>query len=224
MKATELSFIDFSNSDLRKNHKEWILHDRIYVFIKDPLPECIDIEHVIQEIEKNIPSSLTQEIDDIFIGHFQEFYDRDINAFYENGAIYITNDQTDEKDLIEDIVHEIAHSVEELHNFIIYDDEQLEKEFLAKRQRLADILNNSGNAAFYNPDYNKRFDMYLYKDLGYEKLSTLIPGLFMSPYSVTSLREYFANGFENYFLKKNGHNLRKICPVLFNKLEDICDG
>ncbi len=37
---------------------------------------------------------------------------RSFNSVYEDGAIYITNDQDDELDMVDDIVHEAAHAIE----------------------------------------------------------------------------------------------------------------
>jgi Mlc titration factor MtfA (ptsG expression regulator) len=48
----------------------------------------------------------------------------------------------------------------------------------------------------------------------------LIGGLFPSPYAATSLREYFAIGFEYYYLKDRSQ-LKKECPFLYNKLAEI---
>ena len=45
-------------------------------------------------------------------------------------------------------------------------------------------------------------------------------GLFVSPYGATSIHEYFANGFENYFLE-NPDTVRDISPVLYKKIEEI---
>jgi Mlc titration factor MtfA (ptsG expression regulator) len=46
----------------------------------------------------------------------------------------------------------------------------------------------------------------------------MINGLFMNPYAVTSLEEYFTSGMEDYFLGKS-LLLKSISPALFNKLE-----
>jgi Mlc titration factor MtfA (ptsG expression regulator) len=45
-------------------------------------------------------------------------------------------------------------------------------------------------------------------------------GLFPSPYAATSLREYFAIGFEHYYLKDR-KVLKRDCPVLYNKLAEL---
>ena len=49
----------------------------------------------------------------IIVGWFEEFEERNINAFYDSGAVYISNLQDDQEDMFDDIVHEIAHSVED---------------------------------------------------------------------------------------------------------------
>ena len=57
-------------------------------------------------------------------------------------------------------------------------------------------------------DFTNEIDDYLYDELGYGLVSSLSNGLFVSPYSITSMREYFATGFEEYFSgnKKNLKN------------------
>ena len=85
------------------------------VFIKDQLPEHIDVSFVFEYIGSRIPFYFMEGIDIIYIGLFPDMVKRDINAYYEDGAIYVTNDQEDEMDMIEDIIHEIAHAVENNH-------------------------------------------------------------------------------------------------------------
>ena len=45
-------------------------------------------------------------------------------------------------------------------------------------------------------------------------------GLFTSAYSATALREYFANGFEYFFLDDRSY-LAEICPTLYNKIKEL---
>jgi len=47
-------------------------------------------------------------------------------------------------------------------------------------------------------------------------------GLFVSPYAATSLREYFAIGFEEYHLKDRVY-LKKISPKLYFKIEELLE-
>ena len=73
-----------------------------------------------------------------------------------------------------------------------------------------------------NPEYDFDFDQFLLKDVGYEKLSKIVSGIFISPYAPTSLREYFATAFTEFYLNPNEHGfLKKIAPALYNKLEKI---
>ena len=160
----------------------------------------------------------------IYIGQFKQLIDRDINAMFEDGAIYLTNDQTNDKDMIDDIIHELSHANEETYAALIYADGKIENEFLGKRKKLLDILKSEGyNVSidtFMNAEYSRDFDMFLYKEVGYEKLTMFTMGLFVSPYGTTSLREYFANGFEHYFL----HDLKYvklISPAIYEKVDGI---
>ena len=45
-------------------------------------------------------------------------------------------------------------------------------------------------------------------------------GLFVSPYAATSIQEYFANGFEKYFLDET-RTVKNVSPVLYRKIEEI---
>lgn len=194
------------------------------VFIKDKLPEHIDPEFVFKYISSLLPPHVIDGVDIIYIGEFPRFKKDGINAYFEDGAIYVSNYQDDDRDMIDDIIHEIAHSVEEEKIEYIYSDNTLKREFLGKRQRLYHRLKEYDYkppiSLSRNPYYTKEIDMYLYKDVGYEALWNLVVDLFPSPYSVTSLREYFAIGFEYYFMK-NKLELKKTCPVLYSKLESI---
>jgi hypothetical protein len=207
---------------------EYFLHRRILVFVKDRLPDDISIEACLRKIEKKIPEHLLHELDSIYIGQFKEFAERDINAFYRDGAIFVTNDQSDDSDLIDDIVHEIAHSVEEYHTSKIYGDALLEGEFLGKRQRLYDIMRQHEldvditrvQKLFFNLKYSLKFDNLLYKQVGYPLLASISVGLFCNPYAITSLREYFASGFEEYYIGDRMH-LKRTCPRLYNKINEL---
>ena len=193
----------------------------INVFVKDPLPEDISLRIVLRRIESLLPNYLINNIDAVYVGQFDEFVEMETNAAYKDGALYITNDQHDEDDMIDDIVHEIAHAVEELAYEEIYADDKVEIEFLGKRKRLQSILRsenfNVQRYDFLNPQYSKEFDIFLYREVGYPLLTTLTMGLFPSPYAATSLREYFARGFEEYYLKDRNY-LTKISPMLYNKV------
>lgn len=79
-----------------------------------------------------------------------------------------------------------------------------------------------------NPIYNLEFDDLMYKEVGYSLLYNSYRDIFPSPYGVTSLREYFATGFEDFFnntpeynISMPTHHLRIYCPELFNLLKEL---
>ena len=76
---------------------------------------------------------------------------------------------------------------------------------------------------FMDVEYSKKFDEFLYKNVGYDKLIHLLVGIFTTPYAATSLREYFATGLEDYFINDRMH-LKKVCPQLFTKLNKLIKG
>tara|TARA_R110002110_G_scaffold22754_8_gene87822 strand:+ start:523 stop:1224 length:702 start_codon:yes stop_codon:yes gene_type:complete len=198
----------------------------LHVYFKDPvLNDDIDVERVINKVEDTVPGHLLNEIEMIVIGQFEEFQERSINAFYDGAAIYISNMQDDESDLYDDIVHEISHSIEEPYGYEIYGDEKIKNEFLQKRKRMHDILWARGFKApmsfFSDTEYNEEFDEFLHKKIGYDKLANLIRGLFISPYAATSLREYFATGFTDFYVFSDHGPLRIIVPELYKKISAI---
>lgn len=215
---------------LKKNQNkpkiENYIYNRIVVFEKNKLPDHISISKIINFLEQKIPKHLFQNIDYVFIGEDPEFEKRKINAFYRDSAIYTTHLQDNEEDLIDDIVHELAHSIEEMYGSEIYSDSKLENEFLRKRMRLYNNLLYDGEKVkqkdFINPEYSWEFDKFLMNEIGYDKLEINCQDLFTSPYSVTSLREYYAVGFEEFFLGDREH-LSKLCPILFSKIKMLGD-
>jgi hypothetical protein len=195
----------------------------LHVYFKEPIiNEEIDVERVIAKVESAIPQHLRTEVEMIIFGHFEEFDERDINAFYDGGTLYISNIQDDEADLYDDIIHEISHSIESAHGYEIYGDRKIKDEFLRKRRHMHDILWKSGFKAplvsYMNTELDHEFDKFLYQKIGYDKLSSLLMGLFISPYAATSLREYFATGFTDFYLYSDHDVLSKVSPELYKKL------
>ena len=129
-------YIKESSEKTQKGQKELTVFGDVNVFIKDPLPEDIDVRNVLTKLETLIPKYFASGLDLIIIGQNGEFEERDINAMYQDGAIYVTNLQMTEEDLLDDIVHELAHAVEENNGEFLYSDELIFKEFMGKRKRL----------------------------------------------------------------------------------------
>jgi hypothetical protein len=99
----------------------------------------------------------------------------------------------------------------------------MHSEFAGKRKRLKHILEADGwdiEQDFSETEYNEELDLFLYQNIGYMNLGAYTSGLFVSPYAVTSLQEYWAVGFEDYFIGDREY-VRKISPQLFSKIEGV---
>ena len=218
-----MQFEDSESS--RDSLGEHTLFGKIQVYTMEPLPDNIKLSAALKAIEKKVPAIFFHNVDSVYIGHFKEFEENGTNAFYSDGALFISNNQTDDADLIDDIIHETAHAVEEEYRGFIY-DHQLEKEFIAKRKRmysrLAPKRPDLKKEDFFRLEYDQDFDNMLYQDLGYDLLNNLTYDLFVSPYGATSLQEYWANGFENYFIG-DPMDVKKISPVLYNKISTLAE-
>jgi len=193
------------------------------VYIKDKLPENVNPDFVFNYINARIPFHLTTEIDIIYIGQFPAMKKRDINAYYEDGAIYVTNEQDEEMDMIDDIIHELAHAVERSQDELIYGSGVVQREFMAKRKNLTMRLNNITDVPrdfVLNIEYDEKIDNFLYKSVGYDILEQMVVNIFVSPYAATSVSEYFARGFEEYFIGDKT-SLKKISPVLYTKIDEL---
>ncbi len=195
----------------------------IDVYIKDRLPEEIDPEFVFRYINARIPFHLTTGIDIIYIGQFPEMREREINAYYEDGAIYVTNIQDEEMDMIDDIIHELAHAVERNNDELIYGSGSIQREFTAKRKNLAVLLEDMYEIPkdfMVNIEYDREIDNFLFKTVGYDILNQIVVNIFISGYAATSVSEYFARGFEEYFIGDKD-KLKSLSPVLYKKIDEL---
>tara|TARA_Y100001973_G_C5165260_1_gene315755 strand:+ start:286 stop:963 length:678 start_codon:yes stop_codon:yes gene_type:complete len=194
----------------------------VQVIIKDRFTKKIDLLSVFSDILSYIPDQFIELVDVIYIGEFDFLIKREVNSIYLDGAIYTTNEQDGPQDLKDDLVHEISHAVEDAHKQFIYEDGLIENEYFGKLKRLKALLAHEGynvnSVKFFNTEFNKQFDDFLYKEIGYGPLRVLTDGLFLAPYSVTSLQEYWARGFEEYYLGERSY-LKTLCPYIYNKLQ-----
>ena len=227
MNKNLLEYLNKSSMAAKKQHKEGIFLNNIHIFIKDEIVGDVDLNNVLNKVKKSIPLHLFNGLDAIYVGQFKELQQREVNAAFMDGALYISNIQQDEESMLEDLIHEIAHSLEEQSNFNVYQDDSIYDEFLGKRLRLQKILESNGyntsKQNFTKLEYNEKFDKFLYEEVGYPALHTMTANLFCSPYGATSIREYFANGFEYYFVK-NRELVKKISPRLYKKLIEVEKG
>lgn len=209
--------------------REWLLFNAIPIHIIHSFPSHINVQNIIDKIEDKIPNHLFSfsNIENIYVGKFKELKIKNVQALFLDGSIYVSNhDQNtniNEIQISKDIIHEMGHSLENQMGHSLFSAD-LENEFLSKRKKLEIILQTEGydtdSYNFYDTEYDVRFDHFLMNVVGYDKLSILIISLFDSPYSATSISEYFANGFENYFFKDISY-LKSTCPILYNKIESL---
>jgi len=193
------------------------------VYIKDQLPEDIDPEFVFNYISARIPFHFARNVDIIYVGQFPEMKERELNAYFEDGAIYVTNRQEEDIDMIEDIVHELAHAVERSNENFIYSAGSLQREFKAKRRNLYTIIQDMYDIPegfLYDIEYNKEIDDFLFKTIGYDVLNQIVNNIFVSGYSATSISEYFARGFEEYFIGDRS-TLKQLSPVLYKTIDEL---
>jgi len=225
---------DYLNNSFEKSmkeRKEYYLYD-IPVHLLNKLPEHINIDNILEEVKELIPYDFLSDLEGIYIGEFPELKNRKIQAMVKDSAIYLSSyeefPEVTEDTIVNDIVHEVAHLLEDKAYFEIYNNNLIEKEYIGKKKRLIELLraNNISfpgmGTLFFSEDYVDELDDFLFNNLGYDNLSILIAGLFLSPYSVVSVREYFATGFEEY-IKGDSHHVEEICPALYAKIKILME-
>ena len=216
-------YITEASRKSKKNIKQYKIHGKPFIF-SQKFENSIDLEYIKKKIESLTAEHFFDNVDGFFVGYVKEFFKdgREYNAMYKDGAIYLSPEQDNEEDLLDDILHELAHAVEKKNEDLIYRDGRLEREFVAKRSTLYHLLDDKEYSLqdYRNPEYDYEFDQHLYKNIGYDKLRTISSGLFYSPYAITALREYWANGFENYLLGDKD-KLKELSPVLFQKIDSL---
>jgi len=222
-------YIKSSSSHALKNRNEFsLLKGLIPVVVINKLPSDIDFNNVIKNLEKNVPSQILNLIDGIYIGDFKELEERNIEAMFKDDVIYLSSykniEYVSEELITRNICHELAHAFEEKMDYEIYGDNLVQNEFKAKKDKLISLLNHEGfyfsRNIFFDSDLVDELDDLLYNEIGYDRLSLIIPNLFISPYSVTSIREYFANGVEEYFFG-DSNLIKNINPVLYSKINKL---
>jgi len=221
------TYIENRQKELMNQQVDFYTPTGIHVYFKDKLENnSIDIEKVISIVESKLPHHLLSEIEMIVVGWFKEFEERDINAFYKDAILHVSNQQDDVDDMVDDIIHEVAHAAEEAYGFDIYSDSSVKKEFLQKRIRLRDELSSLGykipKSFFSDVEYSEEFDNFLLNTVGYDKLNIICVGMFINAYAPTSLREYFATGFTDFYMRPDDRSaLKSVSPVLYKKIFEL---
>jgi hypothetical protein len=216
-----------SQSKILSEKKRFYFNRGIEFVLDKPLKKDIDIKKVIGLLRSNLPVSSYVGINNVYFGEFDILKKRSLTALHHKDNIYISSEElTSEKEILDDLIHEFAHRFEENNAEAIYEDGKIINEYLGKMNRLHDLISQEYSLEkydlsyfdFINTEFDKKFDMFLYKTVGYEKVTNLAPTLFIRPYAATSVREYFATGFEDYYLE-GGVQLKKISPTLHSRIE-----
>lgn len=201
----------------------FMIHGRIPVYFKNGLTKKINMDSVCKRVGNILPAYFFRNISVVSIGHYDTLDSRSVDSVYDKKIIYLTNVQDDEEDIIENIVHETAHSLEEIYSEQIYGDGLLKKEFLKKRKQLYNELSAKytlDDKYFRKTEYSKTLDMLFYKKIGYDTLSHFTEQIYVTPYSATSLREYFSEGFERLYMGDQSL-VEELCPELYNKIKQL---
>ena len=226
-KENMISYLKESTERTARAMNEKRVLNKIPLVFKDEMVGNVDVDAVFDRGESLVPNEFFYNIEMVYVGQFEEMLERDINAYFKDGVIYVSNTQDDVEDMVDDIVHEIAHAVEDEHGMELYSDGKLENEFLIKRGQLKRKLELHGHPTDYQDfseaEFDQDFDEYLYMDIGYPTLAPLTSHILYSPYAATSLREYFANGFEAYFHKRDLKSLKNLSPAIYNKIVDLTE-
>lgn len=197
----------------------------VYVDVKDAHRDEVDLASGIKMSLSKIPKHLLVGVKSIKVGDFEYLNNRDIQGMYKDGEIFLANNHKSTEDLIDDIVHEVAHSVEDKYWDTIYSDGLLEQEFLKKRKQLWLKIKKTNFSLplekMLNVKYDRELDRMFYINIGYDLLRAITFNIFYSPYASTSLREYFANSFEAFYMKEQIPRLKKISPVAYAKNVDL---
>ena len=122
-------------------------------------------------------------IDGIYVGEFEELKNRNIQALFKDGAIYLSSfkdlEGVSEEWIARDITHELAHSVEERFSNEIYSDDKIENEYNGKKQKLFSLLAHEGyhfaKEILFDEKLVNYLDDLLYKEIGYDKLISYNP-------------------------------------------------
>lgn len=203
----------------------------IEVSVIDKPVNKIDFKKIKTDVENKVPKHFFNGLNGIKIIDIKKIRNQDFNATYDskNKIMYLSNKQDNEKDVLDDIFHELAHHIQDTYKDHIFSDGKLRREFMGKRMKLFDQLSAYGmhppsRIKFSKHDFDDELDYYFYKKIGYKKLDNFTNGLFLTNYSCSSLYEYFAEGVEQYLFKPGlHHKMKSVSPTLFKKVAALFD-
>ena len=86
----------------KKKLKEYNIHGKPFVFAQ-PFEREINLDYIKNKIETLTPDYFFDNVDGFFVGYVKEFFKdgREYNAMFKDGAIYLSPDQDNERDLLD---------------------------------------------------------------------------------------------------------------------------
>tara|TARA_Y100001938_G_scaffold72809_1_gene100984 strand:+ start:6585 stop:7268 length:684 start_codon:yes stop_codon:yes gene_type:complete len=217
---------EYIKNSHEESQREYFLY-HVPIYIIDRFPSSIKIKNIVNSLKDKINKNFLNGLDAIYIGDFEELNNRNIQSMFKDGAIWISSNNIQniltEPIIEENILHEIAHLLEEQFFHNLYNDGSLVKEYEGKKQKLYMLLGQDYSISpdlFFSDEHVEKFDAFLHKGVGYDKLSVISAGLFLSPYSITTFREYFASGVV-FYLMEDKEYLKEISPSLYFKIGEL---
>jgi len=212
-------------TERKRNAHQAVINGVEFIILNKGRFNSRDINHLLNKIESTVSPKSCEHITQIRLGNFPKLEKEDYKSYYKDGIIYLSNKEDFVEELLMNFLHELAHSFEKPYYDQIYGDGFLAKEFKNKRNQLKNVISmyEGGRTPpfdFNEINYSKELDDYLANTIGYDKLWKYCAGIFTNPYAATSLREYFASGFE-VWLKGEQNLLYRTSPVLYNKLKQF---
>lgn len=193
------------------------------IYFRTLFDKDIDINVVKKKVEENLYDLSTKfmKLQSIIVLPANQI--QGFNALYKDGKIYVSNLQSSVSDLVDDIIHEFSHFIEEQYKEQLYSDHKIIEEFLSKRKLLQDKIRGrfgSDKYDFSKIGYNQEFDSFLYNDVGYSLIDRMLPNEIINPYALTSIREYFSMNFEYFFLGYKD-KVKQVSPEVYNKIANL---
>jgi len=192
--------------------------------IATDFPSNLSLQNVCKLLNSYMPAGMLSPIDVIYIGKFDFLDNFGKTSTLIEDAIYVNSEQTSEKEIVKDIIHEIAHIIEPKIKIELRKSSVV-SEFLTKRKQLFYKLkeyckeNNYTLDNFINTNYDEQFEDFLFNDVGFKTLQNI--NIFPTPYGILSLQEYFSSAFEDFYMIEQHETLKNRSPALFKFLERL---
>ena len=124
----------------QKRMKKHKLFNKIDISFLVPFVEDINLDKVVQEIDRKIPPRLFCEIDVVYVGKF-DFLDEDglCSKFMDN-AIYLSNSTFYESDVVYDITMALSESIEKKYTHLFYNDDGVIEELEKHTEDLVSVI------------------------------------------------------------------------------------